>query len=116
MKLVGNHITPVVKFGKPCKGVHEEELCGRPLGMAFDKSGVLYVADAYYGLYKVDVATGNKQRLVAIDDVIGGRNVTLPNSVAVGSNGDLFWTDSSTEFQLQDGVFDLLADGSGRYV
>ncbi|RZC38688.1 adipocyte plasma membrane-associated protein-like, partial [Asbolus verrucosus] len=116
VKLTGNHITPVVKFGKPCKGYHEERICGRPLGMAFDKHGALYVADSYYGLFKVDVSTGKKERLVAIDEQIGGRNVTLPNSVAVTSNGDLFWTDSSTEFILQDGVFDMLADGSGRLI
>ena len=29
VKLTGEHITPVVKFGKPCKGVHEESICGR---------------------------------------------------------------------------------------
>ncbi|EFA07693.2 adipocyte plasma membrane-associated protein Hemomucin [Tribolium castaneum] len=116
VKLTGNHITPVVKFGKPCKGIYEERICGRPLGMAFDKNGVLFVADSYYGVFKVDVKTGKKERLVAFDEQIDGRNVTLPNSVAVASNGDIFWTDSSTEFDLQDGVFDLLADGSGRLI
>lgn len=58
VKLTGNHITPIVKTGKPCKGPHQERICGRPLGMQFDKNGVLYVADAYYGIYKVDVKTG----------------------------------------------------------
>jgi sugar lactone lactonase YvrE len=116
VKLTGNHITPIVKFGKPCKGAYEEQLCGRPLGMAFDKSGTLFVADSYYGIFKVDVNTGKKERLVAVNEQIGGANVTLPNSIAVATNGDLFWTDSSTEFTLQDGVFDLLADGSGRLV
>lgn len=59
VKLVGNHILPVAKFGKPCKGLYEEHVCGRPLGLTFDKNGALYVADAYYGLFKVDVKTGN---------------------------------------------------------
>lgn len=114
VKLTGNHITPVVKFGKPCKGIYEEKLCGRPLGLAIDKNGVLYAADSYYGIFKVDLKTGKKERLVAVDEQIDGVNVTLPNSVAVASNGDVFWSDSSTEFDLQDGIFDLLADGSGR--
>lgn len=59
VKLSGNHITPVVKFGKPCKGFHEESKCGRPLGMDFDASGILYVCDAYYGVFKVNPETGN---------------------------------------------------------
>lgn len=59
VKLTGNHITPVVKFGKPCKALYEEDKCGRPLGLSFDKTGSLYVADAYYGIFKVDISTGN---------------------------------------------------------
>lgn len=40
-------------------GQHEEHICGRPLGMRFDKAGRLYVIDAYLGLFLVDVKTGN---------------------------------------------------------
>lgn len=59
VKLVGkDHIVPVVKFGRPCGGYYEEKLCGRPLGMKFDKKGNLYAADAYYGIWKVDIKTG----------------------------------------------------------
>lgn len=59
VKLVGkDHIIPVVKFGKPCGEYYEEKLCGRPLGMQFDKDGFLYVADAYYGLWKADLKSG----------------------------------------------------------
>lgn len=113
-KLVGDHIIPVSKFGKPCKGVHEEQICGRPLGLNFNKNGDLFVADAYYGIFKVNVNNGDKQRLVAWGEVIEGRNVTFPNSVAIAGNGDIFWTDSSTQVLLQDGVFDLIADCTGR--
>lgn len=58
VKLTGNHITPVVKFGKPCKGLYQEKLCGRPLGLAFSNDGTLYVNDAYYGIFKVNVKSG----------------------------------------------------------
>jgi hypothetical protein len=37
--------------------------CGRLLGMTFDKFGMLYVADAQYGVYKVNVKTGNAHYL-----------------------------------------------------
>ena len=36
----------------------DEPTCGRPLGMRFDKDGYLIVADAYLGLFKVNVVTG----------------------------------------------------------
>lgn len=49
-----------------------------------------------------------------MDQEIGGVKPKIPNSIAVASNDDLYWSDSSTEFSLEDGVIDLLADGSGR--
>lgn len=144
VKLTGNHITPVVKFGKPCKGIHEESKCGRPLGMDFDADGNMYACDAYYGVFKVNVQTGKfkyfrkefvcfvtfclfvklimfvlfssgkYQQLVSMDQEIGGEKPKIPNAIVVASNGDLYWSDSSTEFSIEDGSFDMLADGTGR--
>ncbi|KAK5648525.1 hypothetical protein RI129_003417 [Pyrocoelia pectoralis] len=116
VKLIGDKIVSVVKFGKQCKGFYQEHICGRPLGMQFDKQGGLYVADSYYGIFKVDVKTGKQLQLVSMDQEINGKKPKLPNSVAIASNGDIYWTDSSTEFFLYDGVFDMLADGSGRLI
>lgn len=59
---------------------------------------------------------GDKVRLVSPDDEIDGKKSKIFNSVAVASNGDLYWTDSSTEFDLQDGLYDMFADGSGRLI
>ena len=116
VKLIGENIAPVVKFGKQCKGFYQEHVCGRPLGFTFDKHGGLYVADAYYGIFKVDVKTGKQLQLVSMDQEINGKKPRLPNSVSVANNGDIYWTDSSTEFFLYDGVFDMLADGTGRLI
>ncbi|KAJ8926073.1 hypothetical protein NQ315_009929 [Exocentrus adspersus] len=116
VKLTGNHVTPVVKTGKPCKGQHEERVCGRPLGLEFDKNGVLYVADAYYGVFQVNVKTGEKTQVISVDEKIQGRKPKLPNSVAVAGNGDIYWSDSSSEFYLEDGLFDFMADPSGRLI
>lgn len=116
IKLIGENFVPVVQFGKQCKGFYQEHICGRPLGFQFDKHGGLYVADAYYGIYKVDVKTGKQLQLVSMDQEINGKKPKLPNSVAIASNGDIYWTDSSTEFFLYDGVYDMLADGSGRLI
>jgi hypothetical protein len=43
----------VAKIGSLCVDLHHEKTCGRILGLEFDKNGLLYVCDAYYGLYKV---------------------------------------------------------------
>lgn len=59
---------------------------------------------------------GKQLQLVSMDEKIEGKRAKVPNSIAVASNGDIYWTDSSTEFSLEDGVFDMLADGSGRWV
>ncbi|KAK9874105.1 hypothetical protein WA026_002459 [Henosepilachna vigintioctopunctata] len=116
VKLVGKHIVPVVKFGKPCKGVYQEEICGRPLGLTFGKDGYLYAADAYYGIFRVNVKTGEKVKLISMDEEIDGRKPKLPNSLVVACNGDIYWTDSDTNFSLQDIVYSLLGDGSGRLI
>lgn len=42
------------------------------------------------------------------------RPAKIFNSVAVSKSGDIYWTDSSSDFLLQDGVFTLFANPSGR--
>ncbi|XP_060536494.1 adipocyte plasma membrane-associated protein Hemomucin-like [Cylas formicarius] len=116
VKLSGNHITPITKFGKPCKGLYEEAICGRPLGIDVDKNGYLYAADAYYGLFKVDIKTGGKEQIVSPLQEINGKTPKLFNSVAVASNGDIYWSDSSSDFKLENGIYVLLADPSGRLI
>lgn len=116
VKLTGEHITPVVKFGKPCNNAYEESICGRPLGIVFDKDGNLIAADSYYGIFRVNVKTGTKEQLVSPKTEIGGKKSKLFNSVALASNGDIYWTDSSSDFNLEDGVFTFLADPSGRLI
>ncbi|KAK0088374.1 hypothetical protein PV325_012272 [Microctonus aethiopoides] len=115
-KLVGNKLVEVVKFGKKCDGMWEEEKCGRPLGLKFDKQGRLYVVDAYYGVFKVDVETGKYEKIIDISVPIEGKVAMLPNSIDVASNGDLFWTVSSNDFQLKDGMFSMLTDPTGRLI
>ncbi|XP_021935235.1 LOW QUALITY PROTEIN: adipocyte plasma membrane-associated protein-like [Zootermopsis nevadensis] len=116
VKFVDGKVVPVAKFGKPCDGFWEETKCGRPLGMKFGPDGLLYVTDAYYGLFKVNVNTGTKTQLVSADELIDGKINKIPNSVDVADDGTVYWTSSSCNFHLNDGLFDLLADGSGRLI
>nr|AWX92234.1 adipocyte plasma membrane-associated protein [Tetrastichus brontispae]AXA13074.1 adipocyte plasma membrane associated protein-like protein [Tetrastichus brontispae] len=116
MKVTDNKLIPVVKFGKDCDGLWQEAKCGRPLGMKFDKKGALYVCDAYYGVFKVDVKTGKYEKIVDNKTPIEGKIPLITNSLDIASNGDIYWSDSSTEFTLQDGVFAALANPSGRLI
>ncbi|KAL3286811.1 hypothetical protein HHI36_001303 [Cryptolaemus montrouzieri] len=67
VKLAGNNIVLVVKFGKPCKDVYQEGTCGRPLGIRFGQDGYLYAADADYGIYRVDVNTESEDFLLVAE-------------------------------------------------
>ena len=84
--------------------------------MAFEpgKKGGLIVCDAYYGLIRVDVKTGEKQVLVPATQVIDGKRNTLTNSVAITKKGDAFYfTASSTTFDFNNGFYEGFSNGTG---
>lgn len=61
-------------FVQQTEGFAEEKICGRPLGMAFDTQGNnLIVADAYYGIWSVDLNNGKKSLLVAPNEEFDGK-------------------------------------------
>lgn len=118
VKINGEHVTHVAKFGKPCEYPVEEKICGRPLGLAFDKlnSDNLIVADAYYGLWELNVKTGAKKQLFSPDKEYGvkdPRPAGAINGVAVAKNGDIFFSDSF-EFAFENGALSFFANPSGR--
>lgn len=90
------------------------------MGLAFDTIGNnLIVSDAYYGIWQVDLVNGKKKLLISLNQEIEGkspRKPKIPNSVAVHTSGDIFWTDSSSDFKLEDGVYTMFANPSGRWV
>ena len=115
-KIKENRIVPVVKFGKKCDGSWQEERCGRPLGLQFDIKGDLFVTDAYYGIFKVNVNTGHYTNIVNSSEPIEGKAPRLLNALDIAKNGDIYWTDSSADFSLQDGMYSCLANPSGRLI
>lgn len=97
-------------------GFENEPTCGRPLGMRFDNDGYLIVCDAYLGLYKVNVATGDVHVLWPHTAPIDGELAKLFNAVVVASNGMIYFTHSSTRWDRRQFRFCLLeADMTGRY-
>ncbi|XP_014205300.1 adipocyte plasma membrane-associated protein-like [Copidosoma floridanum] len=116
LRITNNELVPVVKFGQDCDGLWQESKCGRPLGLKFDKKGILYVNDAYYGIFKVDVKTGKYEQLVDSKDPIEGKRPMLINSLDIASNGDVYWSDSCSNFHLEDGIYCMIANPSGRLI
>ncbi|XP_066599172.1 adipocyte plasma membrane-associated protein Hemomucin-like [Prorops nasuta] len=116
IKITENDIVPIVKFGKQCDGYWQEDKCGRPLGLKFNKNGDLYVIDAYHGVFQVDVKQSKYQQIIDISKPIEGKVPKTPNSLDIANNGDIYWTDSSSDFKLYDGVYTSLADPSGRLI
>lgn len=111
-----NLIKPLVKFGQKCDGLWQEEKCGRPLGLKFNDKGELFVNDAYYGIFKVNINTREYINIVNSSEPIDGKIPKIINSLDIAKNGDIYWTDSSTDFYLYDGMYSILANPSGRLI
>lgn len=73
VKIDGDHVTFVAKFGKPCEYPVEEAICGRPLGLALDtvNADSLIVLDAYYGVWELNYKTGAKKQLLSPETEFG---------------------------------------------
>lgn len=92
-------INDVIRDG--CEGGDEdskmEHICGRPLGLRFhEKSGDLYIADAYMGLLVVGRNGGPASPIVReVDGVALG----FTNALDIDqTTGVVYFTDSSTRF------------------
>lgn len=74
-----------------------EHICGRPLGLRFDKrTGELYIADAYLGILKVGPQGGLAEPVVT---GFNGESFKLCNDLDFDEDGNLYFTVSSTKYQ-----------------
>lgn len=97
---------------------------GRPLGVEWLPDGRLLVCDAYRGLLAVDVVAGvtsgdDPSALKAAVSVLTGDVDGIPmkfcNNAAVGRDGTIWFTDSSSRFDLANYRADLFEhSGTGR--
>lgn len=78
---------------------------GRPLGIEFAADGRLLVCDAKRGLLWVDPATGS---IDVITDTVSGAMMKFCNNGAIGSDGSLWWSDSSTQFGIDQWKHDFV--------
>ncbi len=78
---------------------------GRPLGLELYGEGRLLVADAHAGLLSLDTTTGAVEPLVTEVD---GRPMVFCNNAAVATNGDIWFSDSSTSYSIEDWKADFV--------
>ncbi|OMO51605.1 Six-bladed beta-propeller, TolB-like protein [Corchorus capsularis] len=77
-----------------------EHICGRPLGLRFDKkTGDLYIADAYLGLFKVGPEGGLATPLTTEAE---GMPLRFTNDLDIDDEGNVYFTDSSTVYQRRN--------------
>ncbi|KAF5938122.1 hypothetical protein HYC85_025628 [Camellia sinensis] len=91
-----------------------EHVCGRPLGLRFDKkTGDLYIADAYFGLQVVGPNGGLATQLVA---EVEGQPLRFTNDMDIDEHQDvIYFTDTSTSFHRRQFMSSILSgDKTGR--
>ncbi|KAK4482757.1 hypothetical protein RD792_009925 [Penstemon davidsonii] len=77
-----------------------EHICGRPLGLRFDKrNGYLYIADAYFGLMKVGPEGGLATSLATEAE---GVPLGFTNDLDIDDEGNVYFTDSSTKYKRRN--------------
>lgn len=118
LKINGNHLTHLAKFGEACE-YFELAKCGRPLGLAFDgrAENILLAADAFYGIWQINIDSGETKLLVSPWKEHGKENPRKSkffNSIAAHSSGDFYFTDSSSDFGVDDALYAFITNPSGR--
>ena len=78
---------------------------GRPLGIELFDDGKLLVADAHKGLLVVDPSTGDIAELVTGS---GGEPMVFCNNAAIATNGQIWFSDSSTLHPIERWKNDLV--------
>ena len=124
--------TPVAKVGGPCDEQHQESRCGRVLGMTFTQTGKLLVCDAVFGLFLIDLDKRTEENrisnskydqyveytpLLTPDNVVNGtRNIVFNSLVLASDDETVYLTVSSTNFPLQDALWEVASSPSGRII
>ena len=81
------------------------ETGGRPLGLEVLADGRLLVCDAHAGLLKVDTRTGSVETAA---DSVDGLPFVFCNNAAVSRDGSVWFSDSSTQFGIEQWKNDLV--------
>ncbi|XP_073507823.1 adipocyte plasma membrane-associated protein-like [Phyllobates terribilis] len=91
-------ITQMGKNVSQCGTPDYEPVCGRPHGLRMDSDRYLIVADSYYGLYRVQPQTGEKNLLISSEERVDGVPFRFLNGLELSKNGTIYFTDSSNKW------------------
>lgn len=78
---------------------------GRPLGMMFDKNGLLIVADADKGLLSVDVTSGKVDLLT---NSYQGEHLNFVDDLDIDSSGVIYFSDASSKYGFSEVIADMM--------
>ncbi|ODM97114.1 Adipocyte plasma membrane-associated protein [Orchesella cincta] len=109
----------IVQTGKPCAGYWEYGICGRPLGLRFEPSGKLLVADATQGLLRVDVDKKTVETLLPRNAKSDGSEQTLnfADDVDVtAKDGLIYFSDAGQFGTFGDSLIDMIGEPTGRLI
>jgi sugar lactone lactonase YvrE len=84
-------------------GTAQEVYCntgGRPLGLDFDSTGNLIVADAHKGLLSIS----QDRKITVLVDKVGGDPIRFADAVVVAASGKMYFSDATTRFPAAAGV------------
>ena len=121
---------PIKKKPNKAEEQHEESRCGRVLGMTFTKTGKLVVCDAVYGLYMIDLDKRVEKNRISESRydhnveytalltpstlVNGSQNLVFNSLVLAPDDVTVYVSVSSTNFPLQDALWEISSSPSGR--
>ncbi len=94
----------VVRVGRDGTLTTVADTGGRPLGIAFEASGDLIVADAVKGLLRVALADG---AITVLATEAAGVPFAFTNNVDVAADGRIYFSDASSKFGVADYFLDL---------
>jgi sugar lactone lactonase YvrE len=97
---------------------HKLDRCGRPLGLRFDSRGNLIVADGIFGLFRVNVTTGDKSLILGSDSLAADMRGIYNDIVFDPANENIVYlTISSTKWGLGQVPWSLAEhENSGQVV
>ncbi|MBB3036644.1 SMP-30/gluconolactonase/LRE family protein [Hoyosella altamirensis] len=105
----------IVRIDEHAGGVETiASLPGRPLGIEFFGEDELVVCASDKGLLRVEIETGN---YTVLTESVDGVKVRACNNAAVASDGTIYFSDSSTDFDIPSWRREMiLKRGSGRLI
>ncbi|WXL27831.1 SMP-30/gluconolactonase/LRE family protein [Ectopseudomonas mendocina] len=100
----GLHNGQIVRIGADGSIEVFADTKGRPLGMDFDTSGHLIVADAYQGLLSID----QQGTISVLTREAEGVAFKFTDDLDIASDGTIYFSDASSRFEQPDYLLDLL--------